>query len=151
MEWILVFPLIPMIYQDFKSRNVALWQLVLFGIMQIIVCFFKYGAVQTGYIALINLIILASISIVMLVYAYFRFKLKQQLVGSGDIIFILLLTPYFLFPYLLYFLIASFLVSLLSWWFEGYLRKIRKYDIPLVSYLGICYTIVVIYNSLPCL
>lgn len=151
MEWILVFPLMPMIYQDFKSRNVALWQLTLFGIMQIIVCFFKYGAVQTGYIALINLIILASISIAVLVYAYFRFKLKQQLIGSGDIIFILLLSPYFLFPSFLYFLIVSFLVSLLSWWFEGYLRKMRVQNIPLVSYLGICYTIVLIYNSLPCL
>ncbi len=148
MEWILLFPLAPMICQDFKYRNVALWQLLLFGVMQIVVCYFKYGAVRTGYNVMVNLSIVAIIGTAVAVYAYFRFKQKRQLIGGGDIIFILLLAPYFGNSYFLYFLIASFLLALIGWGIEARLRKERTHNIPLVSYLGICYAIVVGYNSL---
>lgn len=148
MEWILLFLLMPMIYQDFKCRNIALWQLLLFGIMQIAVCIFKYGAVQTGYNTLVNLSIVSVIGIAVAVYAYFRFKRKQQLIGGGDIIFILLLAPYFGNSYFLYFLIVSFLLALIGWCFEAYLKKEKTHNIPLVSYLGICYAIIVVYKSL---
>lgn len=151
MEWILLLPLTPMICQDFKCRNVALWQLLLFGAMQIAVCYFKYGAIQTGYNVAINLFIVVIIGVAVAVYAYLRFKQKQQLIGSGDIIFILLLAPYFGGSYFLYFLIVSFLLALIGWWIEACLRKKKAHNIPLVSYLGICYAIVVVYNSLPSL
>lgn len=151
MEWILLFPLAPMIYQDFKYRNVTLWQLLLFGIMQMTVCFYKYGAIQTGLNTLANVAVMGIISATMIVYAYFRFKRKQRLIGSGDIVFILLLTPYFLCSYFLHFLIVSFLLALVGWCIGNCMRKEKASHIPLVSYLGICYAVVVVYNSLSCL
>lgn len=151
MEWILLFPLIPMICQDFKCRSVALWQLLLFGIMQISVCLFKYGVIQTGFNTLANLIILVIIGVSVMIYAHFRFKRKETIIGCGDIIFMLLLTPYFLYPHILHFLIVSLLIALICWWVGNYIRKKRMSNIPLVSYLGICFAIVVVYNSIDCL
>lgn len=151
MEWILLFPLAPMIYQDFKYRNVTLWQLLLFGIMQMTVCFYKYGAIQTGINTLTNVAVMGIISAAVIVYAYFRFQRKQQFIGSGDILFILLLAPYFLCPYFLHFLIISFLLALVGWWIGVYMKGKKTFQIPLVSYLGICYSVVVVYNSLSCL
>lgn len=151
MEWVLLFPLILMIFQDFKCRQVSLLSMLLFGVLQIGFCFWKYGAIQTGYNILANLIVLFVIGAFVTIYAYFCFNQSKQLIGIGDIIFILLLTPYFLFPYLLHFLIISFIMALLSWGIGVYLQKKKAFTIPLISYLGICYTIVIIYNSLSCL
>lgn len=148
MEWILVFPLIPMILQDFKSRRVSLLTIMLFGILQIIVCIWKYGTVQTGYNVLANLTFLVIIAAFVSMYAFFRFKKRKQLIGIGDIIFILLLTPYFLTPFLLYFLIGSFILALFGWGISAYLLKDKYFTIPLISYLGVCYVLVIIYNSL---
>lgn len=148
MEWILLFPLIPMIFQDFRCRRVSLVPILLFGVLQICVCIWKYGAVQAGYNILANLIALIIISGFVTIYAYFRFKLKKQIIGGGDIIFLLLLTPYFTFPYLLHFLIVSFLLALFGWGIRIYHTKEKVFTIPLISYLGICYAIIIMYNSL---
>lgn len=101
MEWMLLFPLILMIFQDFKCRRVSLLPMILFGVLQISFCFWKYGAIQTGYNILANLIVLFVIGTLVTIYACFRFNRSKPFIGIGDIIFILLLTPYFLFPYLL--------------------------------------------------
>lgn len=148
MEWILLFPLVPIIYHDFRHRSVLLWQLLLFGAMQIVVCFCKYGVVQMGYYMLCNLTLTAIIAVSVILYIHFRFGFKQQLLGKGDIIFILFLTPCFSSLYFLYFLIVSFLTALASWVVKSLFWRNNVDSVPLVSYLGICYVIVIFYNSL---
>lgn len=148
MEFLLLFPLSLMIYQDFKFRNVLLWQLLLFGAVQIGICICKYGLIPAGYNAFINLIILLVVSVFVVVYAYFRYKNKHQFIGGGDVVFILLLTPYFSSRHFLYFLTLSFLLTLVGWMVWGYFQKERSNDIPLVSGVGICYAILLMYNSL---
>lgn len=148
MELFLLFPLILMIYQDFKDRHVLLWQLLLFGVIQLFICLDKHGLAQSAYNMMINLIISVIIASVVFLYTYFRFKLERAVIGSGDIIFILLLTPYFPYFHFLYFLIISFLLALASWQFKAFFYKERVTNIPLISYLGICYVIVVMYNLL---
>lgn len=148
MEWVLVFPLIPMIIQDFKYRRVSLLTIILFGVLQICVCVWKYGIAQTGYNMLANMICLVIISTFVSIYAFFRFRKNKRLIGAGDIIFLLLLSPYFLLPFLLYFLIGSCLVALIGWGIGALFRKNTKKTIPLISYLGICYLLVILLSSL---
>lgn len=148
MELFLLFPLILMIYQDFTDRHVLLWQLLLFGVIQLFICFNTHGLAQSAYNMMINLIISTIIASVVFLYTHFRFKLEQPVIGSGDIIFILLLAPYFSYFRFLYFLIISFLLALASWQFKVFFYKERVTNIPLISYLGICYIIVVMYNLL---
>lgn len=148
MEGVLLLTLAPLVYQDFKYRRVWLWLLLLFGIMQIAISSYKYGWVQTGYHVLLNVTIIFVISMTVLLYAYFRFRLRKPLIGGGDIVFILLLTPYFPYPFFVVFMLASLLCALVGWSVTVCLYKDASATIPLVSYLGICYAFVIIYNSL---
>lgn len=146
MELLLLAPLLLMIYSDFRYRNILLWHILLFGVIQIAVCIYKYGIVFTGWNAAINTVILLIIGIVVGTYSAFRFKGKKKPIGMGDILFILFLTPFFDYHTFLYFLITSFIVTLVGWAIWHYLLKKTSEDIPLVSGVGICYTLLLIHQ-----
>lgn len=148
MEWIMLLLLASMVYWDFKDRRVWLWQLSVFGILQFAISFREYGMLQTVCHTLFNIAILLVISIVVFLYAYFRFRLKKALIGGGDIIFIVLLAPYFPYPFFVYFMLISFLCALAGWGVRMCLHRDVSATIPLISYLGVCYMVVIIYNSL---
>lgn len=146
MELLLLPPLLFMIYWDFRHRNILLWHILLFGVLQIGVCIYKYGVVSTGWNAAINIAILVIIGIVVGVYSAFRFKGKKKPIGMGDILFILFLTPFFDHRTFLYFLIISFCLTLVGWGIWHYLLKKPSENIPLVSGVGICYASLLIYQ-----
>ena len=146
MELLLIFPLLLMIVQDFRCRNVFLWQLLLFGVMQGGGSIYKYGLTLTTWNVLINVAILAIISLTVAVYAFLRFRGKQKIIGLGDVFFILFLTPSFYYLHFLYFLIVSFSLTLIGWLIYIALVRDKTDKIPLISGVGICYSALLVYN-----
>lgn len=148
MELLLLPSLIFMIYGDFRYRKILLWHVLLFGAIQIGVCIYKYGIVNTGWNTVINTAILLIIGLVVGIYSALRFKGKKRPIGMGDILFILFLTPYFEYRVFLNFLITSFSLTLIGWIIWRYFMKKPSENIPLVSGVGICYSLLIIYQSL---
>ncbi len=148
MELLLLLPLGLLIYWDFRVRSVLLWHLLLFGLIQTGVCIYKYGVTLAGWNALINAAILLFMGVAVAVYFFFRYRKKQNPIGMGDVIFILLLTPYFNHRPFLYFLILSFTLTLIGWVAWNFNRKEKPKNIPLISGVGICYALLLIYNSI---
>lgn len=146
MELLLLAPLLFMIYWDFRHRNILLWHILLFGMIQIAVCIYKYGIVTTEWNVVINISILLIIGIVVGIYSAFRFKEKNRPIGMGDILFLFFLTPFFDYRTFLYFLIISFSLTLVGWAIWHYLFKKTSDNIPLVSGVGICYAVLLIYQ-----
>lgn len=82
------------------------------------------------------------------VYSYFLLKYKsaQSVIGKGDLLFILFLTPYFNPRDYLIFMLASFVTTLLAWCIATLVRK-GNGNIPLVSGVGICLVILLVYRQ----
>ena len=144
---LLLIPLILMIISDYRFRNVRLWHLLLFGTMQLSICFYEKGFEITGQNILINILIFLIISGFIALYAWFRFRTKKELIGWGDILFILCLTPAFSYRQFLFFMIISLSVILAVWLLWLYFKQ-RVDKIPLVSGLGVCYSVLLIYNTI---
>ena len=142
MKLILIFPLLILIISDLISRKVYLWNLVLFGVLQVI--FTKqYGPSLAFHNILFNTIISIIMSLLVWLYMKFRFKYKKEIIGWGDILFIWCMTPVFFPRNFLLFLISSFMFTLIIWFVVNLFK--RTSDIPLISGVGIWY-LVVIFN-----
>ena len=146
MEILLLIPLILMVISDYRFRNIRLWHLMIFGVMQLSVCLYEIGFKEVGQNILINVLIFLIISGFIALYAWFRFRNKKEVIGWGDIIFILCLTPAFSYSHFLGFMIISLSAILVVWFLWSYFRQ-RVDKIPLVSGLGVCYSILLIYNA----
>lgn len=146
MVVLLIATLVIMIISDFKNRYVYIWQLSLFCVVQLIYCFITFGKGIMAQNALINSIFLLFLSLCIGIYIILRFRKKKELIGWGDILFVMCLTPYFDLYRFLLFMIISMLASL-GGWAICYFRGQRSREIPLISTLGICYSILLIYDN----
>lgn len=83
------------------------------------------------------------------VYIYFLLKYKsvQSVIGKGDILFILFLTPFFTPRSFLIFMLVSFVATLLMWIIATSIRK-NNGNIPLISGVGVCLCILLICQQL---
>lgn len=135
-----------LVISDLKSRYVYIWQLAVFLVVQLVYCFFTFGKEIMVQNAFVNSIFLLILSLCVSIYILFRFRQKKGLIGWGDILFILCLTPYFNLYRFLLFMIISMVVSLGGWGIF-YLVGQRSKEIPLISTLGICYSILLIYDN----
>ncbi|MGV8094893.1 MAG: hypothetical protein AB2L24_23825 [Mangrovibacterium sp.] len=140
MELLLLIPLIPLIVSDWKNRHVLIWNILLFAVMQIIICLNNNGFARTSYNMLLNTLTGIIIALMTGVYFKLRGKLQKELIGWGDILFILCLTPAFSVRSFLIFMILSFVSTLIIWLMLKLWRKISG-SIPLVSGMGLCYAV----------
>lgn len=146
MVLILIILLIALIIGDFKYRYVYIWQLLLFAAVQTTFCLITLGGMTVFQNLLVNGGITLFVSLLVRLYLFFRFRGKKiEAIGWGDIIFIFILTPYFPISTFLYFMIISLLLTLGGWGIF-YLMGSKSKDVPLVSTLGICYCVFLIYN-----
>lgn len=147
MQLIILIPLVSMIVSDYRKRSVVLWQLLLFGMLVLTVSLVNYGLQPTSLNIATNMIL--SLLIGLSVYFYFLLKYKSvpPVIGKGDILFILFLTPFFTPRKFLIFMLVSFVATLLIWCICAVLRK-RHVNIPLISGVGICLCILVTYQQL---
>ncbi len=149
MEYLVLLPLIVMIVWDIKFRYVLLWHVLAFGTIQLVLCWQRYGWQLAGINALMNLISVLLITIFIHIYVYIRFQdFRTKVMGGGDVVFIILLTPYFSYRDFLLFLVSSFTITLIIWGVYSLKKKeaIATADVPLVSGMGICYSLLLIYH-----
>lgn len=147
MQLIILVPLALMIISDHKSRTVVLWQLLLFGVIVLVISLVENGVTPTSINLAINIFI--SLLIGASVYLYFLLKYKsvQSVIGKGDIVFILFLTPLFAPRQFLVFMLVSFVATLLMWCVYTFTYK-RDANIPLISGVGVCLSVLLVYQQL---
>ncbi|ULB34935.1 MULTISPECIES: hypothetical protein [Proteiniphilum] len=147
MQLIILIPLTLMILSDYRSRTVILWHLLLFGITVLIISWLENGLWETCTNLVTNIFL--SLFIGLCVYGYFLWKYKsvQSVIGKGDILFILFLTPFFTPRSFLVFMLVSFVVTLLMWIIIASIRR-NDSNIPLVSGVGVCLCILLLYQHL---
>jgi len=147
MRLLLLIPLVLMIISDYRFRNIRLWHLLFFCILQLSVCIYENGIRMTGQNILINTAILAIIGGAVMVYSRLRFRGRKEVIGWGDILFILCLVPAFSYRHFLGFMIISLSMILLLWLFLAFIKQ-RVEKIPLVTGLGLCYSVLLIHNTI---
>lgn len=139
----LLIPTAIMALSDFRSRKIALWSLLLLFALCLPISIYLYGgSAVINHIAL-NILLLVYLGVGILLYLWIRHRrftnpLRRHL-GSGDLLFVLALTPLFAPKEFLIFLLAS-MIGGLAWW----MASSRKDSIPLVGILGIAFGIYLI-------
>lgn len=147
MQLVILIPLVPMILSDYKSRTVVLWQLMLFGITVLTTSLVENGIEPTGMNIIINIFLSLLIGLSVYLYFLLKYQSAQSIIGKGDILFILFLTPFFSPRLFLVFMLISFVATLLMWLIANSIRK-GNTNIPLVSGVGICLCVLIIYKQL---
>lgn len=147
MQLVILIPLVLMILSDYRHRTVVLWQLLLFGVIVLIISLVKNGAESTSMNIAINIFL--SLLIGTCVYFYFLLKYKsaQSIMGKGDILFILFLTPFFTPRLFLVFMLVSFIATLLMWFIATPVRR-NNAHVPLISGIGLCLFVLLVYQQL---
>lgn len=146
MVILLIITLCFLIVSDFRSKSVYVWQILLFFVAQLLYCFLSADKLAIIHNMITNSLFLVFLSLCMGIYIFIRFREKSKLIGWGDILFVFALTPYFTLHRFLVFMIISMILSL-SGWAVYYLMGRRSKEIPLVSTIGICYCLLLIYDN----
>ncbi len=139
----MMIPTAIMALSDFRSRKIALWSLLLFFALCLPISIYLYGGGAVVGRIVLNIFLLVYLGAGILLYLWIRHRrftnpLRRHL-GSGDLLFVLALTPLFAPKEFLIFLLAS-MVGGLAWWMVNG----RKDSIPLVGILGIAFGIYLI-------
>lgn len=139
--------LIGITYQDFKSREISVWLLVilvLFPILNNENWSLKYGKDVLLGISFLSVQVLLTI-------LYFKVKgvdvkeLLQKYIGMGDLLFFIVIAFYFSpFNYVL-FLNVSLLFSLMAYYSYKLMVKNTSIFIPLAGLQAICLSIVLLF------
>lgn len=138
-------PVVVMAVSDLRSRRVAVVQLLLFGVAVLAASLLESGwravAINTAFNLLTALLLCAAL------YGWSRLRGMKlpQMVGGGDLGFVLAVTPYFEPRGFVLYLVASCLLTLVVWWLCG-IRSERPRDIPLVTGLGVCLAGMIFYR-----
>lgn len=137
MKILMFAALIFLIIEDLRERAVSVWLLVVF----LSIHFFL--TIKEEYYsfshAFENLIILLITGASLYMYTIFRRSNFSEMLGSGDIVFFICITPAFSSPqkFLLFLIISALITLLLEFLFFQQKRK----EIPLISYFGVFYII----------
>jgi hypothetical protein len=146
MCWLLLFPCAIIAFQDFKSREISWWSiLLLFILMWFESAIQNYDKLQYSIINLIVFIIE-----LLFVSCYFSIKSKRVVnilkghLGLGDVLFFIVLVPFFNPISFLFFQIVGLVLVLLGSLIYGLFRSDWAFKIPLAGVFAIFLVIKVI-------
>ena len=91
----LLFPLVILMISDIRSRTVSSWWLLAFGILNTIFLGLLYGWKCVVLRIIGNLLLLLIIGVTLLVYAKVRHRPLAELLGVGDLIFLIAVSSAF--------------------------------------------------------
>lgn len=148
MPWLIIASLLPIIWQDFRDREIHAGFLSAFIILSCINAWMA-GLPNQEWIS--NIVFIAFIMAVLSLYFSMKNRRWVNIVdthlGLGDIVFFIGLC--FLFPLanLLAFFVFSLIFSLISYGAITLLKKEGHDNIPLAGLMGICLTGVIILSE----
>lgn len=122
-------------YQDFKERKVSLWLLLIFGVLAMY-SFYRspLSLLELGFnVMYISVFMGLTFLAVRLLYQ----KEFKEMIGAGDLVFIMMLTPLFYFDQLVLWVALMTIFSLLGHTIVVRLHLTKEVGIPLVGYMGL--------------
>ena len=139
-------PLAALAFSDLRCRRIGILNLAVFGAVVIFVSVLESGGLHLPLSNLVrNLLTCVLLWAVLSLWARLRKRALADMLGTGDLLFVLCLTPYFPPRHFLLFLIASSLATILVWLpYTRLTRTAATRDIPLVTALAACLTLQII-------
>lgn len=136
-----------MVISDCRSRTVGIFPLMAFCITMAIASVMDIG-LRPGISNLVSNLVVC-LMLWSSLHLYFRLTGRQlgDAIGAGDMVFIAAMTPYFTMQDFLVFLVTAAILSLAVWGIP-YMIKRGQDSIPLVSGLGICLSVIILYRSI---
>lgn len=137
---ILLIPLSILTISDIRSRTVSSWWLLTFGILNLI-----FLGLLDGWKCVVNrivgnLLLLLLIGSFIWVYSKVRHKRLPELLGLGDVLFLVVLLPAFGWMEYMKYIVASSLVGILLWPLFRIVQPLKR-GIPMVSVLSLVYLV----------
>lgn len=137
-----IVPVLPMIAEDFRKREVRLVWLILLAVCSSVAAFYTEGFSATLRNIVSNLLMLAFMGVWVTVWLWLKNRgtgvgiFPLRYLGAGDIVFLAALTPLFGLREYLIFLIAA-AVGSLAWWLTVRIVRRRSVSIPFIGTSGI--------------
>lgn len=140
-------PLAAMVISDLRSRRIGIVHLIIFGIALLMASLWDSGWCQVLVNLSFNLMTVLLLWLSLYGYSRLRKMKLSEMIGDGDLWFALAVTPYLELREYVVYLIISCTITLAVWWLSGlWARKER--DIPLVTGMGTCLGVVILYRTL---
>ena len=148
MRWLsllLLIPLVILMISDVRSRSVSSWWLLTFGILNRISMGITEGWKCVAIRTFGNLLLLLIVGLTLLAYAKVRHKRLPEMLGLGDVLFLVVVSPAFGWAEYLKYIVASSLVGILLWPLFR-LAQPLKIGVPMVSVLALGYIVALGYK-----
>ena len=137
---ILLIPLSILTISDIRSRTVSSWWLLTFGILNLIFLGLLDGWKCVVIRIVGNLLLLLLIGSFIWVYSKVRHKRLPELLGLGDVLFLVVLLPAFGWAEYVKYIVASSLVGIFLWPLFRIVQPLKR-GIPMVSVLSLVYLV----------
>lgn len=149
-------PLAALAFSDLRCRRIGIFNLAVFAAAVVFMSVMESGGLRLPLSNLVhNLLTCVLLWTALSLWARLRKRGLSDMLGTGDLLFVLCMTPYFPPRHFLLFLIISSLATILFWLLYTRLSRTTARDIPLVTAFAICLTLQIVlrivYSSCPAL
>lgn len=138
--------LVSMAVSDMRIRKVRIMSLAAFGLTMFVASVAESGFQSVLRNILCNGVVCLILLTALIVWSAIRNRDLFDMVGTGDLVFVAMVTPYFGTYAFTLFLTVSFAVTLVSWSLYRLCNRGAD-DIPLISGLGVCLISVILYRT----
>ena len=145
LSLLLLIPLVILTISDIRSRTVSSWWLLTFGILNLIFMGITEGWKCVAIRTFGNLLLLLIVGLTLLAYAKVRHKRLPEMLGLGDVLFLVVVSPAFGGAEYLKYIVASSLVGILLWPLFRLVQPLKT-GVPLVSVLALGYIVALGYK-----
>ena len=145
LSLLLLIPLVILTISDIRSRTVSSWWLLIFGILNLLILgnLDEWDSVLSRIVG--NLLLLLIIGLTLWAYAKVRHKRLPEMLGLGDVLFLVVVSPAFGEAEYLKYIVASSLVGILLWPLFRLVQPL-KIGVPMVSVLALGYIVALGYK-----
>ncbi|MCI5719715.1 MAG: hypothetical protein MR294_04815 [Bacteroidales bacterium] len=142
-----MIPLFPLVVSDFRRREVDVGWLLCFGVVVAAVSVIEnsFGTAWRNVVG--GLALYSVMGAFLFLYSKVRKMTVASMLGGGDVLFCLFITPFFEVRELVLFLVISFSLTLFVWIVFKRLHGGSK-EIPLVGGAGLCLAIYLMFKTL---
>lgn len=140
-------PLAAMVISDLRSRRIGIVHLIIFGIALLTTSLLEFGWYQVLVNISFNLLTVLLLWLFLYLYSRMRKMRLADMIGGGDLAFVLTVVPYLELREYVLFLISSCILTLAVWWMSGITGE-RSRDVPLVTGMGACLGAVILYRTI---